>query len=89
MKKYLSIIIPVLVAIWFFAYNPSVSVSVEDPEQANTEDKKIEEDVVKPGYLLNVLFEKLPGKERVNLVVSVQPVINVSTQADGSLMVKL
>jgi type IV pilus assembly protein PilQ len=39
--------------------------------------------------LENVLFEKLPGKERINLVVSQQPVINVSTQTDGSLLIKL
>ena len=54
-----------------------------------TADKKSEATAAKAGYLENVLFEKLPGKERIHLVVSQQPIINVSTQANGSLLVKL
>jgi len=41
------------------------------------------------GYLENILLEKLPGKERVALSVSLQPQVSVGTQSDGSLIVKL
>jgi len=89
MKKSLSRIIPVFIVLWIFVYNPGISPSAENPDQRNTPDKKTETVAVKVGYLENVLFEKLPGKERINLVVSQQPVINVSTPADGSLVIKL
>ena len=89
MKKSLSRIIPVFIVFWIFVYNPGISPSAENADQRNTPDKKSETAAAKVGYLENVLFEKLPGKERINLVVSQQPVINVSAQADGSLLVKL
>ncbi|MEN6330642.1 MAG: secretin and TonB N-terminal domain-containing protein, partial [Smithella sp.] len=41
------------------------------------------------GYLENVLLEKLPGKERISLVVSEQPAVSVGNQTDGTLLVKL
>ncbi|MBP7340849.1 MAG: secretin and TonB N-terminal domain-containing protein [Smithellaceae bacterium] len=42
------------------------------------------------GYLENVLFEKLPGRERVSLVVSRQPALSPpSLQPDSSLLVRL
>src|SRR5665811_1084532 len=89
MKKSLSRIIPVFIVLWIFVYSPGISPSAENADQRNTPDKKNETADTKVGYLENVLFEKLPGKERINLVVSQQPVINVSAQADGSLLVKL
>jgi type IV pilus assembly protein PilQ len=89
MKKSLSRIIPVFIVLWIFVYNPGISLPAENADQRNTQDKKSETAADKAGYLENVLFEKLPGKERIHLVVSEQPVINVSTQADGSLLVKL
>ena len=89
MKKYLSRIITVFIVLWIFVYNPGISPSAENNDQRNTPDKKTETVAVKVGYLENVLFEKLPGKERIHLIVSQQPVINVSTPADGSLLIKL
>ncbi len=89
MKKYLSRIIAVLIVFWIFMYNPVISRSAETADQNNAPDTKSETVETKVGYLENVLFEKLAGKERINLVVSQQPVINVSTKSDGSLMVKL
>jgi type IV pilus assembly protein PilQ len=89
MKKSLSRIIPVFIVLWIFVYSPGISPSAENADQRNTPDKKNETADTKVGYLENVLFEKLPGKERINLVVSQQPVINVSTSADGSLVIKL
>jgi type IV pilus assembly protein PilQ len=89
MKKYLSRIIPVFIVLCVFVYNPGISPSVENTDQRNTPDQKNITADTKVGYLENVLFEKLPGKERINLVVSQQPVMNVSTQTDGSLLIKL
>ncbi|MGD0020958.1 MAG: secretin and TonB N-terminal domain-containing protein, partial [Smithellaceae bacterium] len=45
--------------------------------------------VAKVGYLENVLLEKSSGKERINLIVSQQPAINVETQTNGILLIKL
>lgn len=89
MKKSLSRIIPVFIVFWIFAYNPGISPSAENADQKITADKQSEAAADRAGYLENVLFEKLPGKERIHLVVSQQPIINVSTQANGSLLVKL
>jgi type IV pilus assembly protein PilQ len=41
------------------------------------------------GYLENVLLEKLSGKERVALIVSVQPHVSVGSLNDGNLQIKL
>jgi type IV pilus assembly protein PilQ len=89
MKKYLSRIIPVFIVLCILLYNPGISPSIENADQIKTPDKKTETAAVQVGYLENVLFGKLPGKERINLIVSQQPVINVSALADGSLVVKL
>lgn len=45
--------------------------------------------VTDTGYLENVLLEKLPGKERIALVVSAQPVVSVGNHTDGKLLIKL
>ena len=89
MKKYLFRIIPVFIILCIFVYHPGISPSIENADQIKTTDKKTEAVAVQVGYLENVLFGKLAGKERINLIVSQQPVIDVSTQADGSLVVKL
>jgi len=39
--------------------------------------------------LENVLLAKLPGKERIQLVVSQQPVIDVKSKINGSFLIKL
>lgn len=41
------------------------------------------------GYLESVILEKSPGKERIELVVSLQPVVTVDTQTNNILLVKL
>lgn len=41
------------------------------------------------GYLENVLLEKLPGRERIALLVSLQPQVSVGTQSDGSLIIRM
>jgi len=45
--------------------------------------------VTDTGYLENVLLEKLPGKERIALVVSAQPVVSVGNHTDWKLLIKL
>jgi type IV pilus assembly protein PilQ len=89
MKKTLSRIIPIFIVFWIFVYNPVISSSAETDDKSSTPDKKSETADAKPGYLENILLEKLSGKERINLVVSQQPVDILSTQSDGSLLVKL
>ncbi|MEN6620769.1 MAG: secretin and TonB N-terminal domain-containing protein [Smithella sp.] len=41
------------------------------------------------GYLNNIFFEQLPGKERVVLNVSIQPVITVESTTNNNLIFKL
>jgi type IV pilus assembly protein PilQ len=50
---------------------------------------KVKTVAAETGYLENVLLEKLPGKERIALVVSLQPPVSVESQTDGSLLIKL
>ncbi len=79
MKNYLSKIIPVFIILWVFLYTPVGVMTALCAEQ----NKNL-------GYLENVLFEKLAGRERVSLVVSQQPVIGAPTiQPDNSLLIKL
>lgn len=89
MKKYLATVISVFLFFVISAYSPGIAPSAEDASQMKTADRKSEVAEINAGYLENVLFGKFSGKERINLVVSRQPVINVSTSAEGSLVVKL
>ncbi len=78
MKKYLSKIIPVFIILFIFLNTPSGLVTDLNAEQTNA------------GYLENVLFEQLAGRERISLVVSQQPFIAPpSLQADSSLLIKM
>ncbi len=89
MKKYISKILPALIIIAITAYLPVISSTAQEAEQSKPAEKKEAVAASKLKYLENVLFEKLPGKERVNLVVSEQPVIKAEGQTNGSLLVKL
>lgn len=89
MKKYVSKILPLLIIIAISAYLPVISSTAQEAEQGKPADKKDEAAAPKLKYLENVLFEKLPGKERVSLIVSEQPVIKAAGQTNGSLLVKL
>lgn len=78
MKKYLSKIIPVFIILFIFLNTPTGLVTDLNAEQTNA------------GYLENVLFEQLAGRERISLVVSQQPFIAPpSLQADSSLLIKM
>jgi len=73
MKKYLSKIIPVFIILWIFLYAPGGVVKDLRADQDNASGFKNE--TANVGYLENILFEKLSGRERVRLVVSQQPLI--------------
>jgi len=79
MKKCLSKMIPVFLILWVFLYAAAMLwTEAEAQQNKNT------------GYLENVLFEKFPGRERVSLVVSEQPLLGTPTiQADNSLLIRL
>ncbi|MEE9912172.1 MAG: secretin and TonB N-terminal domain-containing protein [Deltaproteobacteria bacterium] len=88
MKKYFSKIIPAFIILWVFLYTPAGVVTGLSADQNKAPAAKNETTHV--GYLENVLFEKLSGRERISLVVSQQPVIAPpSIQADNSLLIKL
>ncbi|MEN6509534.1 MAG: secretin and TonB N-terminal domain-containing protein [Smithella sp.] len=81
MKKYLSKVIPAFIIISMFLFAPSGVITDLNADQNN--DSGV-------GYLENILFEKLSGRERISLVVSQQPqVAPPSIQSDGNLLIRL
>ncbi len=83
MKKYSSnIFVVLIITLWVFICIPAAVAAAADQGKA----KNV---VAETGYLENVILEKLPGKERIELVVSVQPAVSVESQTDGTLLVKL
>ena len=88
MKKCLSKIIPVLIIFWIFLYAPvGVITDLYADQHMNPVAKS---ETANVGYLENVLFDKLSGRERVRLVVSQQPSIApTSIQGDNSLLISL
>lgn len=84
MKKYSSnIFIVIIIALWMFVCIPEVMA-------ANAADQGKDKTVVaETGYLENVILEKLPGKERIALVVSRQPLVILESKNDGSVLIKL
>ena len=90
MKKYLSKIFPVfMIVIWIFTYIPGISLAAETTDKNKAPEDKTEAVVDNVGHLENVLLAKLPGKERIQLVVSQQPVIDVKSKINGSFLIKL
>ncbi|MCK7504387.1 MAG: hypothetical protein MZV70_10075 [Desulfobacterales bacterium] len=88
MKKYLSKIFPVFIILWIFLYTPVGVTTGSSADQNNVTGAKNE--TANVGYLENILFEKLSGREKVILVVSQQPSIApTSLQGDNSLLIKL
>lgn len=85
MKKYFpKILIALVIIAWIFAYimgSPAKALSEEE--------KTANESSTTTGLLKNVMLAKLPGKERVLLVVSKQPVIDVKSKDNGSYVIQL
>ena len=67
---------------WILSCMPAAIAAPGDQDNPKTV-------VTDTGYLENVLLEKLPGKERIALVVSAQPAVSVGNQTDGNLLIKL
>jgi type IV pilus assembly protein PilQ len=81
MKKYLSKVIPAFIIISMFLFAPAGVITDLNADQ--NKDSGV-------GYLENILFEKLSGRERISLVVSQQPrVAPPSIQSDRSLLIRL
>jgi type IV pilus assembly protein PilQ len=90
MKKYLSItFIVFIVLVWVFTYIPGVSLAEETADKNKAPENKTEAVVDNVGNLENISFAKLPGKERIQLFVSKQPVIDVKSKNNGSFLIKL
>ncbi|MBP7763954.1 MAG: secretin and TonB N-terminal domain-containing protein [Deltaproteobacteria bacterium] len=88
MKKTLFKIIPAFIVLWIFLSVSSGVAAGAGADSNKTAAGKNESAAV--GYLENVLFEKLAGRERVSLVVSRQPALSPpSLQPDNSLLVRL
>jgi type IV pilus assembly protein PilQ len=83
MKKCLfNIFTAITIIIWMVSCIPAVMAATADQGETKTV-------VAETGYLENIILEKLPGKERIALVVSLQPLVSVGSQTDGSLLIKL
>ena len=88
MKKYLSgIFIVFLIIAGISTYITENSFAAAEEENKPSEGKT--QAVAAEGTLENVLMAKLPGKERIHLVVSKQPVIDVKNKVNGSYLIKL
>ena len=90
MKKYLSkIFLVFIIIIWIFTYISGISLAEETTDKNKAPENKTEAVLANAGQLENVLLAKLPGKERIQLVVSQQPVIDVKSKINGSFLIKL
>jgi type IV pilus assembly protein PilQ len=90
MKKYLpKKFLIFIIIIWTFTYISGASLAAETADKNKAPENNTEAVVANVGNLENVLFVKLSGKERVHLVVSQQPVIDVTSKINGSFLIKL
>ena len=90
MKKYLpKIFLVFIIIIWTFTYISGASLAEETADKNKAPENNTEAVVANAGNLENVLFAKLSGKERIHLVVSQQPVIDVKSKINGSYLIKL
>lgn len=90
MKKYLSKTFLVsIITIWIFTYITGASFAADTTDKNKASDDQSAAVVANVGNLENVLLEKLSGKERIHLVVSRQPVIDMRSRNSGSYLIKL
>ena len=90
MKKYLpNKLLIFIIIIWIFTCVSGASLAAETTDENKAPENKAEDVVANVGHLENVLLAKLPGKERIQLVVSQQPVIDVKSKINGSFLIKL
>ncbi|HBI47537.1 MAG TPA: hypothetical protein DDX93_02275 [Smithella sp.] len=90
MKKYLSkTFLIFIVILWIFTYVSGASFAAETSDKNKAAEEKAAAVVANVGNLENILLEKLPGKERIHLIVSQQPVIDMKSKINGSYLIKL
>jgi type IV pilus assembly protein PilQ len=91
MKKYLPKIFLVFISIiWTFTYISGSALALETTDKNKApEENRTEAVLAGAGHLENVLLAKLPGKERIQLIVSQQPVIDVKSKINGGYLIKL
>ncbi|MGA2780682.1 MAG: secretin and TonB N-terminal domain-containing protein [Smithella sp.] len=90
MKKYLpNKLLIFIIIIWIFTCVSGASLAAETTDENKAPENKAEDVVANVGHLENVLLAKLPGKERIQLVVSQQPVIDVKSKINGNFLIKL
>lgn len=86
MKKYFpKISAAFLIMIWVFTYIMGNSFAAMNEDEKTSDEKSS----ASPVMLKNILLAKLPGKERIHLVVSRQPLIDVKNKDNGSYLIKL
>jgi type IV pilus assembly protein PilQ len=87
MKKYLIPVLIVFLAITLiFTYITGRSFAASNDDKNSENTIKV---TANTGTLENIYLSKLPGKERVHLIVSKQPFIDVSNKVSGSYLIKL
>jgi type IV pilus assembly protein PilQ len=90
MKKYLpKKFLVFIIIIWTFTYISGASLAAETADKNKALENKTETVAANIGHLENVLLAKSPGKERIHLVVSQQPVIDVKSKINGNFLIKL
>jgi type IV pilus assembly protein PilQ len=90
MKKYLpNKLLIFIIIIWIFTCVSGASLAAETTDENKAPENKAEDVIANVGHLENVLLAKLPGKERIQLVVSQQPVIDVKSKINGNFLIKL
>ncbi len=90
MKKYLSkTFLVLIITIWIFTYIPGISLAAETTAKSKGSEENTAAVVANVGNLESVFLEKLPGKERIHLVVSKKPVIDMRSRNSGSYLIKL
>ena len=86
MKKYFpKISAAFLIMIWVFTYIMGNSFAAVNEDEKTSDEKSS----ASPVMLKNILLAKLPGKERIHLVVSRQPLIDVKNKDNGSYLIRL
>lgn len=90
MKKYLSkTFLVFIITIWICTYITSASFAADTTDKNKVSVDQAAAVVANVGNLENVLLERLQGKERIHLVVSQQPVVDMRSKNSGSYLVKL
>lgn len=91
MKKYSSkTLLVFIITIWIFTYITGVPFAADTTDKNKASEEQTAAAVVaNVGNLENVFLEKLAGKERIRLVVSRQPVVDMRSKNSGSYLIKL